>query len=95
LSDLLAFGVKGWEVVVDGVDEAVRDRVRSLANRTTRIAERRYSLELSTDVSPERALSELTALGASVVSLNPLRDTLEDYFMRRVSEHGHQRQVEA
>ena len=95
LSDLLAFGAKGWEVVIDQANEGVLDRVRSMASRTTRIADGRYALELSLEVRPERALADLTALGASVVSLNPLRDTLEDYFMRRVSEHGHRRQVEA
>ena len=95
LTDLLAFGVKGWEIVVDQVDDDVLDRVRALADRMTRIADRRYTLELPSGVPPERALGDLAALGASVVSLNPLRDTLEDYFMRQVSEHGHRRQVEA
>jgi ABC-2 type transport system ATP-binding protein len=95
LTDLLAFGVKGWEVVVDHVDDGVVDRVRPLADRMTRIAERRYALELSPEARPERVLADLAAIGASVVSLNPMRDTLEDYFMRRVSEDGHQRQVEA
>jgi ABC-2 type transport system ATP-binding protein len=95
LADLLEFGVKGWEVVVDQVDDRVADRVRAIAARMTRIAERRYSLEIPPTVAPERALSDLAALGASVASLNPMRDTLEDYFMRRVSEHGHRRQVEA
>jgi hypothetical protein len=30
----------------------------------------------------------LTATGAVLVSLNPLRDTLEDFFVRRVAEIG-------
>ena len=34
-------------------------------------------------------MADLAAAGASVVSLNPLRDTLEDFFMRQVAEHGH------
>jgi hypothetical protein len=95
LADLLEFGVKGWEVVVDHVDEAVADRVRAFAARMTRIAERRYTLEIPSSVPPDRALGDLTALGAVVVSLNPMRDTLEEYFMRRVSGHGHERRVEA
>jgi ABC-2 type transport system ATP-binding protein len=95
LTDLLAFGVKGWEVVVDHVDATVLDRVTRLVQKATRIAEQRYALELPPGVPPERVLVDLAALGASVVSLNPLRDTLEDYFMRQVSEQGHRRQVEA
>ncbi len=69
--------------------------MKAIAVRMTRIAERRYSLEILPSVAPDRALGDLAALGASVVSLNPMRDTLEDYFMRRVSEHGHRRRVEA
>jgi ABC-2 type transport system ATP-binding protein len=95
LSDLLAFGVKGWEVVVDRVDARALERVRPLAAKVTPIADGRYALELPPSVQPERALADLAAAGATVVSLNPLRDTLEDYFMRQVSEHGHRRQVEA
>jgi hypothetical protein len=30
-----------------------------------------------------------------VVSINPLRDTLEDFFLRQVAEHGLERQVRA
>jgi hypothetical protein len=33
-------------------------------------------------------LAELTATGAALVSLNPIRDTLEDFFMKRVAEMG-------
>jgi ABC-2 type transport system ATP-binding protein len=95
LADLLEFGVKGWEVVVDHVDDRVAERVKTFAARMTRIAERRYALEIPPAVAPDRALGDLAALGAVVVSLNPMRDTLEDYFMRRVSGQDHRRQVEA
>ena len=37
---------------------------------------------------PERILADLTATGAKLVSLNPIRDTLEDFFVRRVAEVG-------
>ena len=33
-------------------------------------------------------LPDLTATGAQLVSLNPIRDTLEDFFVRRVAEVG-------
>ena len=45
-------------------------------------------LELSLAESPERVLADLTATGATLVSLNPIRDTLEDFFVRRVAEAG-------
>jgi ABC-2 type transport system ATP-binding protein len=94
LSDLLAFGIKGWEVIVEGADQAVLDRVRSIAVRVTPIAEGRYALELKPSARPDQVMADLAAAGASVVSMNPLRDTLEDFFMRQVAEHGRQRQVQ-
>jgi len=41
-------------------------------------------IELPPDAPPEPFLHELGAGGAQVVSLNPLRDTLEDYFVQSV-----------
>ena len=91
LTDLLAFGVKGWEVVVDRVTSDVLGRIHTIEARVTRIAEGRYAVELPATAQPERVLTDLVAAGASVISLNPLRDTLEDFFLREVAGHGHQR----
>ncbi len=93
LTELLAFGIKGWEVVVDGVDAAAVERVRAMAARLTPIAERRYAVEFPSTARPDLVMAGLVAAGASVVSINPLRDTLEDFFMRQVAEHGRERQV--
>ena len=95
LTDLLAFGIKGWEVIVEGADGGVLDRVRGMAVKVTPIAERRYALELPPTVRPDQVMADLAAAGASVVSMNPLRDTLEDFFVRQVAEHGRERQVQA
>ena len=67
---------------------AVLARIASSVQRTTEISPGRYALELAIDPPPERLLSDLIATGASLVSLNPLRDTLEDFFVRRVAETG-------
>ena len=88
VSEILAFEVRGWELVMSGMRPEV---VAALAPRATRIVEissGRYSIELALDVPPERVLSELTATGASLVSLNPVHDTLEDFFVKRVAEAG-------
>ena len=50
-----------------------------------RIGDRRYQLELPLDPAPERLLAQLTAAGAHLVSLNPIRDTLEDFFVEQVT----------
>ena len=88
LSDILAFQVHGWELVMTGLSPEVVARLKSSVRRATEISPSRYTLELPLEQSPDRILAELTAAGASLVSLNPMRDTLEDFFMKRVAEMG-------
>jgi ABC-2 type transport system ATP-binding protein len=88
LDEILAFQVHGWELVIAGVSPDVLDRLRPQTTRVTEIAPGRYALDLPLDVAPERMLADLVATGATLVSLNPLRDTLEDFFVKRVAEVG-------
>jgi ABC-2 type transport system ATP-binding protein len=87
LSDLLAFQVRGWELVVSGLTEELLARARQCGHvcGATRLAEGRYALELPPSPPPERTLADLVSEGASLVSLTPMRDTLEDFFVRQVS----------
>jgi ABC-2 type transport system ATP-binding protein len=88
LTDILAFEVRGWEVVLADMTPELLERVSSLAARTTEIHPGRYAFELSIEQSPERLAAEMTARGARLVSINPIRDTLEDFFVQRVHEVG-------
>jgi ABC-2 type transport system ATP-binding protein len=88
LSDILAFQVRGWELVVSGLTPEVLARIAPRVRRTTEISPGRYTLELALDQPPERLVPELSATGATLVSLNPLRDTLEDFFLQHVKEAG-------
>jgi ABC-2 type transport system ATP-binding protein len=88
LNDILAFEVRGWELVMTDVTPAVLARLAPAARRTTEISPGRYAIELAPDNPPERVLADLIATGARLVSLNPVRDTLEDYFVRQVAEAG-------
>jgi ABC-2 type transport system ATP-binding protein len=84
VSDMVAFAPKGWELVVAGVSDALQAQVapRVLAMRA--LSQGRYTIQLGVDDHPERLMSEITASGARLESLNPLRDTLEDYFVQQV-----------
>ena len=65
-----------------------RVRAHSPAACTKARAARRGSLRARAAArrrAPEQLLAELTAAGAQLVSLNPLRDTLEDFFVRQVA----------
>jgi len=87
LSDIVAFKVRGWELVVSSVTEAALadTRERGHLMSVTRLAEGRYALELPVTPPPEETTAALIARGATLVSLTPVRDTLEDFFVRKVS----------
>ncbi|MDE3155642.1 MAG: ABC transporter ATP-binding protein [Acidobacteriota bacterium] len=85
LDELAPFTVRGWELVMAELDETLLDRIRPRLLGATRIGERRHALELALDAGPERLAAELTAAGARLVSLNPIRDTLEDFFVQQVT----------
>jgi ABC-2 type transport system ATP-binding protein len=84
LQEMLAYGLRGWELVVAGLNAEAAERLAGDVSRVTHIGEGRYSVEIPPDASPERLLADLAAIGARLVSLNPLQPTLEDYFMEQV-----------
>lgn len=82
----LDLDVRGWELVVAGADEALLAACGAAERRVTRAADGRLVVDLPADPSPERAVAELARRGVRIVSLTPQRETLEDYFLRRVDE---------
>ncbi len=85
LTDMLALRARGWEMVVAGASDELIASLGSRVRSTTRIGEGRYTLELALDPPPEYLLEDLTAAGASLASLNPIRETLEDVFVQSVN----------
>jgi ABC-2 type transport system ATP-binding protein len=85
LTDMIAFRATGWELVVGGLDAARIERLGSRIRKATPIGEGRSVLELPLDPPPERLLAELVAGGAHLISLNPIRQTLEDFFVQQVT----------
>ena len=85
LTDMLAFRARGWEMVVAGASEAFVAAMTPRVRRAVRIGEGRYMLELPLDPPPERLLADVTAGGAHLVALNPIRETLEDFFVEQVT----------
>ena len=85
LSEMLAFQAHGWELVVSGISRDLIDRELQLITKVTALSGDRFALELPLSPPPERILSDLIGRGASLVSLNPLRKTLENYFVERVA----------
>jgi ABC-2 type transport system ATP-binding protein len=88
LADMREFAVQGWELVMANVPETALARIRGIARSVVAVAGDRYVMELPPDGKPEELLRDLTAAGATLVSLTPVRETLEDVFVRRVAAVG-------
>jgi ABC-2 type transport system ATP-binding protein len=91
LSELLAQQLKGWELVLDGLqhppDLTLRgEHVLAGLRRVTRIDHERYALELTAGEDPMRVATALVASGGRLVSINPIHETLEDVFVRQVRQ---------
>jgi ABC-2 type transport system ATP-binding protein len=85
LAEILAFQAKGWEIVAAAVPDQLIQALQSRARRIVRISEGRYNIELPTEYPPDRVLPQLAAAGAVLVSVNPVRETLEDFFVHQVT----------
>ena len=85
LAEMVPFHVRGWELIVSHMGEGTVREMESRAGRIVRISEGRYAIELPAEPPPDRVLGELVAAGAKLVSLNPMRETLEDLFVRQVT----------
>ncbi len=91
LDKLTAFKAQGWELVVSGLSDAMLARVRPGLSAVTPIGSGRYSMQLPLTTAPERLIPDLVASGAQLVSLNPIRGTLEDFFIAQVQSAQHER----
>lgn len=85
LADLIAFELRGWEIVVDHLAPTDLAAIRARATRVVSLAQGRFTLELPPD-PPEPIIADLARRGARIVSVNPMRDTLEDFFVRHITD---------
>jgi ABC-2 type transport system ATP-binding protein len=92
LSELLAQQLRGWELVLDGLPAPPgalglsAGHLSAGPGRVTRIDTERYAIEIGPVDDPLHVAATLLASGGRVVSINPLRETLEDLFVRQVGE---------
>jgi ABC-2 type transport system ATP-binding protein len=96
LSEIHAFQPRAWEVVVAGLTDAVLEKVTDSGQvvRATSIGAERYALELPLSVAPDRVIADLVAHGAQLVSVHPVRETLEDFFVRQIGAVSQDRGLE-
>jgi ABC-2 type transport system ATP-binding protein len=86
LHDIVAFERRGWELVVANVPEALQARLQTRVLAITPLSEHRFTIELPAEVAPEEIVKDFAGHGVQIVSLNPIRMTLEDYFVATVAK---------
>ena len=84
LKEMLAFNVHGWELVVADMGEEAVARLGPRVRSAVAIGGGRYQLELPLETHPEQLLVDVVSAGGRLVSLNPIRETLEDLFVEKV-----------
>jgi ABC-2 type transport system ATP-binding protein len=84
MTDLVEFSVRAWELVLDGLDEGARGRLQETGAMLTSLGGDRVQAHLPGTVAPESLLQDLAARGVRVLSLQPVRETLEDVFLKYV-----------
>ena len=84
ISEMVAFQLKGWELVASGVTDELRAALAPKVAEMRPLSHGRYTIRIAPEEKPERLMMELSTRGASVESLQPLRDSLEDYFVQQV-----------
>lgn len=84
-SDLTSGQTRGWEITASQLTPAAVAALQPQTTKAVRITHGRYTFELSADQRPEPVVAELAARGATLEAVTPLRATLEDVFVERVS----------
>ena len=84
LTDIVAFEVKGWELIASGINDELQTQLAARVRGIRALSHGRFTIQIGADEHPERLMAELRAHGVGVESLNPLRDTLEDFFLKHV-----------
>jgi ABC-2 type transport system ATP-binding protein len=84
LADIVAFELRGWELVVSNLSDPVKAMLEGRVGAIVPLSDQRYTLELPPTEPPARIVGELAAAGVNIVSLNPIRTTLEDLFVSLV-----------
>jgi ABC-2 type transport system ATP-binding protein len=88
LADMVPFRLRGWDVVVGQLSESAAEVLRGLGADATRLGDDRYHLVLPPAMSPDEVIASVSAGGGQLISLNPIRDTLEDFFMAQVAQQS-------
>ncbi|MBP1610575.1 MAG: uncharacterized protein H6Q04_2810 [Acidobacteria bacterium] len=83
LEDILKVKIEGYETVLSSFDEAVADELRKLCDEAMIMGDRIH-LRTATSSQAEAVLAYALSHGARLISVNPIRASLEEYFFQEV-----------
>ena len=75
--------IEGHEIILARISSALRARLGELCDRITPLGDR-VAVRAATARQVEAIVSAAVAAGAELVSVNPIRRSLEDYFFKEV-----------
>jgi ABC-2 type transport system ATP-binding protein len=91
VAEMVSMETRGWELVIDGLSEALAKQLAAEGATVTRHGTR-HTVLLPPAVPPDAILVRVKTGGGTLVSLTAIRQTLEDVFMERI-QHGGNRSV--
>ena len=84
LAEMVPFKIKGWDVVMTGLTAESIHSLAELGASVTRVSADRWHVVLPSTAAPSEVLAQ--AAGGQLISVNPIRDTLEDFFVAQVRQ---------
>jgi len=88
LTELTSTQARAWEIVATMAGIGPESPFMMGAARVEEVGLGRYRFELDAGTRPEPFIAELAGAGAQLISVTPVRTTLEDVFVRAVGTHG-------
>jgi ABC-2 type transport system ATP-binding protein len=86
VADMVPFRIRGWEMIASGLAAGAVADLSASGAVARPIGDDRYHLILPETMSLDQAMARIATVGGQLVSVNPVRDTLEDFFMARVRQ---------
>ncbi len=86
LAEMVPFRIKGWDVVMSGLTAEAGAALAQLDASARMVSADRWHVTLPGSADPYAALARVQAAGGQLVSVNPVRDTLEDFFVAQVQQ---------
>ena len=86
LAEMVPFRIRGWDVVMTGLTTEGIQPLTDLGARVTMVSADRWHVVLPSAATPHEVLARAQAAGGQLISVNPIRDTLEDFFVAQVRQ---------